>query len=469
MTGFWTVGGKAASDLEDQARRMAATLRNRGPDDSGTWAEPAAGFALGHQRLSILDLSKEGHQPMISHDERFVMAYNGEVYNFPELRRDLEARGHRFHGNSDTEVVLNALAEWGAEAALKRFVGMFALALWDKQDKALLLARDRLGIKPLYWGTSGNALLFGSELKSLRAWPGFSSPLDRDSLALYFRHGFIPAPYSIFRDVQKLEPGTFVRFSSPHKKPVVTTWWSAREAALRGMTNPLRISDGEALEALEGLLGEAVAMRMVADVPLGAFLSGGIDSSTVVALMQAHGSRPVKTFSIGFSEEGFDEAREASKVARHLGTDHTELYLRPAETLALLPSIPEYWDEPFADSSQLPTFMVSRLARREVTVSLSGDGGDELFGGYNRYRRTPAIWKWTRLRVPSQRAPGTGCCAPFPRCSPRDFAMAAEETGSTNWPGFFRMRVPARSTFPSCPAGSGRRISFPEVRSLLLP
>jgi len=343
---------------------------------------------------------------MVSHDGRFVIAYNGEVYNFLDLKKELESLGHRFRGNSDTEVVVNSLAEWGREAALKKFNGMFALALWDRRERKLALARDRLGIKPLYWGLSEGNLLFGSDLKCFRAWPGFCNPLDRNALALFFRHGFVPAPYSIFQGVHKLAPGTLACFHSPGKFSEVE-YWSTREAALRGLEDPLEISSEESVDELERILGEAVSSRMVADVPLGAFLSGGIDSSTIVALMQAHSTRPVKTFSIGFHEKGFNEAKEAKEVASKLGTEHTELYLGPEEVLEIIPSIPEFWDEPFADSSQIPTYAVSRLAGQHVTVSLSGDGGDELFGGYHRYQRTQKLWKYAR-RIPSPLRSGLG-------------------------------------------------------------
>ncbi len=399
LTGFWSMEKRPVHELEGRARRMAETIRHRGPDDSGTWTDQKAGFALGHRRLSILDLSEEGRQPMVSHDGRYVIAYNGEVYNFKELRKELEKQGHLFQGNSDTEVVVNSLAEWGVEDALKKFNGMFALALWDKREKKLVLARDRLGIKPLYWGDSRGDLLFGSELKCFRAWPGFNNALNRNALALFFRHGFIPDPYSVFLGVNKLEPGTFLCFPSPGKH-FKTRYWSTRETALRGLSCPLNISEEDSVEELERILGDSITMRMVADVPIGAFLSGGIDSSTVVALMQSKSTRPVKTFSIGFHEKGFNEAEEAKRVSATLGTDHTELYLLPEEVLRIIPSIPEYWDEPFSDPSQIPTYAVSRLARQQVTVSLSGDGGDELFGGYTRYRRTQKIWKFAQ-RIPA--------------------------------------------------------------------
>jgi len=369
---------------------MGATLAHRGPDDAGTWCDPAAGVALAHRRLAILDLTSEGHQPMVARDGKRVLVYNGEVYNFAELRAELEARGARFRGRSDTEVLLESLALHGVERTLGRLVGMFAFALWDGEARELVLARDRLGIKPLYWGTGaggggdGATLFFASELKALRAHPGFEARLDRDALTLYLRHNYVPAPRSIYVGVQKLPPGCWARVRAPGSVEL-RTYWDARDVARRGLADPRALGYEEAVLELERVLRTAVRDRLVADVPVGAFLSGGIDSSTVVALMQQETGRPVRTFTIGFNEEGFDEAAHGARVARHLGTDHTELYVTSDEARAVVPSIPEHWDEPFSDSSQIPTFLVSRLARQHVTVSLSGDGGDELFGGYPRY------------------------------------------------------------------------------------
>ena len=367
-------------------RSMTDALAHRGPDASGAWTDPEAGIGLGHRRLSILDLSPLGAQPMHSACGRYVMVYNGEVYNHRELRPELEAAGFAFKGSSDTETILAAMAHWGVVPALKRFVGMFAFALWDREERTLTLVRDRLGIKPLYYGRVGGDFVFGSELKALRAHPGFDNALDKDALALYFRHNYIPAPYSAFRDIAKLEPGSVLTLSGPDMEhPRVERWWSAEHAWLQGDAHPFQGSEDEALDELERLLSDAVGLRLLSDVPLGAFLSGGTDSSTVVALMQAQSSRPVKTFSIGFPEERFNEAPHARAVAAHLGCDHTELILTPGDLLDVVPRIPHFWDEPFADSSQIPTYCVSRLARQSVTVSLSGDGGDELFAGYDRY------------------------------------------------------------------------------------
>jgi len=409
IAGVWAAKGGNSEALSASVRRMTDALRYRGPDDEGYFQDETAGLALGHRRLSIIDLSQEGHQPMTSPDGRYVISYNGEVYNFQELRRELEALGFRFRGHSDTEVMLAAFQAWGVEPAVKRFVGMFALAVWDRQSRELLLIRDRLGIKPLYYGWLRGVFLFGSELKALRAYPGFHAEVDRDALCLYLRHNYIPAPRSIYKGIYKLLPGhilTVPQAAAGETGVRIHAYWSVRQAAEAGMRNRFN-SDGEALQALEETLRQAIGCRMIADVPLGAFLSGGVDSSTVVALMQAQSRRPVKTFSIGFREPKYDEAAHARRVAEHLGTDHTELYVTPEEAMAVIPSLPAMFDEPFADSSQIPTFLVSQLARRAVTVSLSGDGGDELFAGYDRYFHAMNIWrKIARLPLPARRALG---------------------------------------------------------------
>jgi asparagine synthase (glutamine-hydrolysing) len=389
ITGFWSRAGEVPEPGE-VARRMADAIAHRGPDDGGSWADPEAGIALGHRRLSIIDLSPEGHQPMVSSGGRYVVAFNGEIFNFAALRAELRAlpagRAPSFRGGSDTEVLLGAVEAWGVHDAVRRFVGMFAFALWDRHERRLHLVRDRLGIKPLFYGWAGHTLLFGSELKALRAHPAFRDEVDPGALALFMRHACVPAPYSIYRGIRKLRPGTILTLRSPGDDPgEPVPYWSALEVARAGAAEPFSGTPAEAVERLDALLREAVSLRMIADVPLGAFLSGGVDSSTVVALMQAQSARPVRTFSIGFRESGYDEAGHAAQVARHLGTDHTELYVTPGEAMAVIPRLPEMYDEPFADESQIPTFLVSRLARREVTVALSGDGGDELFAGYNRH------------------------------------------------------------------------------------
>ena len=376
--------------------RMNDTLHHRGPDDGDVWTDPEAGIGFGHRRLSILDLSPLGRQPMSSACGRWVITYNGEVYNHLDLRRELG--DYPFKSTSDTETILAAVARWGVDRAVGRFIGMFAFGLWDRQERTLYLVRDRVGIKPLYHGVSRGAVLFGSELKALRAFPGFDNPVSRDALALYFRHSCVPGTHCIYEGVRKLAPGSIAAYRPGADEPKIRTFWSARDVWVRGMENPYRGTLDEATDELDRLLGEAVAGRMLSDVPLGAFLSGGIDSSTVVALMQARSSRPVKTFAIGFEEDAFNEADHARAVAAHLGTDHTELILRPKDLLDVVPHIPEFWDEPFADASQIPTYCVSRLAREQVTVSLSGDGGDELFAGYPRYFQMD---KWSLVtRVP---------------------------------------------------------------------
>jgi len=410
-------GGTTRDELSDTVGGMAACVRHRGPDDGGAWVDEEAGVALGHRRLSIVDLSPLGHQPMQSGGGRYVVAFNGEIYNFPALRRELEGRGHRFRGHSDTEVLLAAVEEWGVEAALRRFVGMFAFALWDRAERALFLCRDRMGEKPLYYGWSGGVFLFGSELKALRAHPRWRGEVDRDALALYLRHVYVPGPYSIYRGIRKLQPGNFLRVTADETAPAEPTeYWSLREAAAAGAADPFTGSDAEAVDALDARLRDAVAQQMVADVPLGAFLSGGIDSSTVVALMQAQSATPVRTFSIGVHDRDYDEAEHARAVAAHLGTDHTELYVTSEDALGVIPRLATMYDEPFADSSQIPTFLVAQMARRDVTVSLSGDGGDELFGGYNRYFVGRRVWNRVRgVPRPLRRAMAGGLAAVPPR------------------------------------------------------
>jgi asparagine synthase (glutamine-hydrolysing) len=375
--------------------RMADALAHRGPDDRGVWSDATSGIALGHRRLSILDLSPLGHQPMASTSGRFVVAYNGEIYNFGELRGELA--GHLFRGRSDTEVLLAAFEEWGVEGALPRFNGMFALAVWDTHERALWLARDRFGEKPLYYGRMGHALVFGSELKAVRCFPGFNGEVDRGALAQFMRFGCVPSPACIFQGMRKLPAATFLRLKNDRDiEATPVAYWSLEAVAREGVANRYRGSDGEAVAELGSRLRDAVKLRMVADVPLGAFLSGGVDSSTVVAMMQAGESRKVKTFTIGFEEAEWNEADSARAVATHLGTEHTELYVSAAQAQTIIPRLPSLYDEPFADSSQIPTFLVAQLAREHVTVALSGDAGDELFGGYARYSWAESVWKYLR-------------------------------------------------------------------------
>jgi len=383
--------------MEGAARDMGDRLRHRGPDDADVWVESACGVALSHRRLAIIDLTQQGHQPMVSADQRFIIVFNGEIYNFAQLRAELEERGHRFRGASDTEVMLTAFCEWGVEAALARFNGMFAFGAWDRKSEVLWLARDRLGEKPLYFGWIGRSLVFASELKALRAFPGFQGEIDREALTLFFRFNYISSPYSIFSGIHKLLPGSVLRWQRSDGRERIHRYWSLAEVAKAGAGHLSGSSPDELLVLLEALLSEAVKLRMVADVPLGAFLAGGVDSSLMVALMQRQSPAPVRTFSIGFDDERLNEANHAKRVAQALGTEHTECYLTENDLLDTVAKIPSIYDEPLADSSQIPTYHLACLARRHVTVSLSGDGPDELFGGYPRYvgaLRVAAFSRW---------------------------------------------------------------------------
>jgi asparagine synthase (glutamine-hydrolysing) len=384
---------RSREELAELALRMAAPLRHRGPDDESCWAEAGAGIALGFRRLAILDLSEAGNQPMQSHSGRFVLVFNGEIYNFVELKRDLQQAAGLipFRGHSDTEVLLAGIEHWGVAETCRRANGMFAFAAWDREQRQLWLARDRFGEKPLYYGWRDGVFLFGSELKALRAYPGFSGRIDRNAVSFHLRFNCIPAPYSIYEGVRKMPPASVLRVTGPDAEP--EAYWSMLEVAEQGVRQPFRGSDDEAMEALRTLMLDAVRRRMVADVPLGAFLSGGIDSSLIVSLMQAQSAEPVRTFSVGFNEASHNEAVEAHYVARHIGTEHTELYITAQEALNVIPELPYLYDEPFADSSQIPTYLVSKLARHYVTVALSGDGGDEVFAGYNRHFWSRRVWK----------------------------------------------------------------------------
>jgi asparagine synthase (glutamine-hydrolysing) len=388
IAGFFSPGA-LSPDAAGVARAMGDRLQHRGPDARDEWLDPQAGIALAHRRLAIVDLTPAGAQPMTSADGRWVIVFNGEIYNHPALRRQLEHEGRApaWRGHSDTEVLLAAIVAWGIEAAVRRTVGMFAFALWDRQSRALTLGRDRLGEKPLYYGLQGGVLLFGSELKSLQAHPNYRATIDRGALALLLRLGYVPAPWSIHDGIRKLPAGTLLRLARPadaDAEPVA--YWSARQAAVDGARDPLALDDTEAVDTLDRLLRESIAGQRMADVPLGAFLSGGIDSSTTVALMQAQSGTPVRTFTIGLPDASLDESAAARAIAAHLGTQHTELTITAEEALRVIPRLPTLYCEPFADASQIPTYLVSQLARREVTVALSGDAGDELFGGYDRYR-----------------------------------------------------------------------------------
>ena len=355
--------------------------------------DESAGVGLAHRRLAVVDVTCLGHQPMVSASERYVIVYNGEVYNFTDLRKELGNSGHEFRGHSDTEVILAAIEQWGLENAVTRFVGMFVFALWDRVERKLNIVRDRLGIKPIYYGWVHDTFLFASELKALRIHPSFDSEISRSALALLVRYGYIPTPNSIYKAMHKLRPGIILQTSLASREIKELVYWSAADTARHGLANPFVGNDSEAVEHLEEVLTEAVRSRLVSDVPLGALLSGGVDSSLVVALMQEAGRQPVKTFSIGFSDKDYDEAVYAKEVARQLGTDHTELYVTEQDVRTLIPKLSTLYDEPFGDSSQIPTYLVSQLARRDVTVCLSGDGGDELFGGYDHYLRTRMLWQ----------------------------------------------------------------------------
>jgi asparagine synthase (glutamine-hydrolysing) len=400
-----------ADRLGGLASTMASSLVHRGPDDSGLWVDADAGVALGHRRLAVIELGPGGAQPMVSSGGRWVVAYNGEVYNHVEIRHRLECSGTRFRGGSDTEVLVAAVERWGVDKALDACEGMFAAALWDRRDRHLHLVRDRFGEKPLYYGWVGTLFTFASELKAMCTLPGFAPELDRRAVAGYLRHNCIPAPDTIYRGVRKLLPGHLVTLtgaSTPGRLPEQRCYWSAAEAVERARQRPLSGTDAELTDRLESTLADSVASRMVADVPVGAFLSGGIDSSAIVALMQRHASGRVRTFTIGFADRSFDESAEAAAVAGHLGTDHTAVEISDAEAVEVLSRLPDIWDEPFADVSQIPTYLVSRVARQQVTVSLSGDGGDELFAGYNRHAWLERLWRQaSKVPVRTRRTAGS--------------------------------------------------------------
>ncbi len=385
LSGF--LDSNLGRDGEATLLAMGNRLAHRGPDDSGVWLDAEAGIGLSHRRLAIVDLSAAGHQPMRSMRGRFTLVWNGEIYNHQALRRVLESEGEAPHwrGHSDTETLLACFESWGVVETLKQAVGMFAIALWDADEKKLLLARDRLGEKPLYYGWSKDAFLFGSELKALKDHPRFAADINRAALGDLLRRQYIGGPASIYQGIAKLQPGAVLTVSLAEREPVITPFWSVAEAASIGKATPFSGSDSEAVDALEMLLSDSISLQMMADVPVGAFLSGGIDSSVIVALMQKQATRPIRTFTIGFEEDAFNEAPFAAEVARHIGTDHTEMQISSRDALDVIPLLPTLYDEPLADISQVPTYLVSKLARSQVTVSLSGDAGDELFGGYNTY------------------------------------------------------------------------------------
>ena len=415
IAGFIDGSAVRSSDIDAVAGAMTGSLQHRGPDDAGVWTDREVGVAIGHRRLSIVDLSAAGHQPMVSHDGRYVITFNGEVYGYAALRAELQGRGVSFAGHCDTEVLVESIAADGVEATVPRLIGMFAFAVWDRKQRTLKLVRDRLGIKPLYWGKFAGLFLFGSELKALRAHPGWTPQIDRGAVAQFLRHSHIPAPRTIYDGVHKLEPGTILTLPW-HGAPSISAYWSARDVALKGVANPLEASDDELTDRLEALAVDAVRLRMIADVPLGALLSGGVDSSTVVALMKAANAGPVKTFTVGFGLPGYDESLHAEKIAKHLGTEHHTLTVSSRQALDVIPRLPDWYDEPFADSSQIPTCLISAMTRQHVTVALSGDGGDELFAGYSRYqaaeRYANGVGAWPR---PLRSAAGAAITALSPQ------------------------------------------------------
>lgn len=393
IAGYFTLPrSKSPDQMTAEVTRMTDAIILRGPDDSGAWVDAENGIALGHRRLSILDLSPLGHQPMTSADGRFVIVFNGEIYNFQHLRTELEKHGHTWRGHSDTEIMLAAFSQWGITEATKRFNGMFAFAVWDKEERTLTLGRDRLGEKPLYYGWLGDTFVFASELKAIRALPGFNAAINRDAICAQLRFNYIPDPWCIYEGLHKLPPASHITLKAPAEKPTPQLYWDLRQVIEHSLDHPFTGSESEAIDTFEALLKEAVGMRMVADVPLGAFLSGGVDSSLIVAMMQQQSARPVRTFTIGFDVAEYNEAQYAKEVANHLKTDHTEMYVTGQDALDTIPLMPGLYDEPFSDYSQIPTYLVCKMARQHVTVALSGDAGDELFGGYERYFVGRNLW-----------------------------------------------------------------------------
>ena len=397
---FGVLSSNLPNNVNSLMNNALSTLRHRGPNDSGVWSDLSSGVVLGHTRLSILDLTVAGHQPMVSLSGRYIIIFNGEIYNHQSLRKELQKIKNEFiwKGGSDTETLLACFDTWGVEKTFKKIVGMFAIALWDVKKRKLILSRDRFGEKPLYYGYSSGLFVFSSELKAIKAMPNFHGEINRDALSNYLRYLYVPTPQCIFNGLSKLEAGTWIEISlnqvGNHQLPDPKVYWSALEQAIIGENSPIEFSsDEEAINKLDYLLSSSIKGQMLSDVPLGAFLSGGVDSSTIVALMQSQSKFPVQTFSIGFDEKGFNEAQYAKSVAKHLGTNHTELYVQSQDAIDVIPSLSEIYDEPFADASQIPTYLVSKLAKSSVTVALSGDGGDELFGGYNRYFFANGPWK----------------------------------------------------------------------------
>jgi len=391
MCGFTGVYSENKDNINPRVLSiMSKKIAHRGPDDSGIWIDDSGSVGLAHQRLAVIDLTSAGHQPMYSPSNRFTMVFNGEIYNHQELRKQLDYID--WNGKSDTETLLVCIESWGLDKTLKKINGMFAFALWDSKKRSIHLARDRMGEKPLYYGWQGDGFLFGSELKALKAHPSFQEHIDKESLNLYFRYNYIPSPYSIYKNIYKLSPGSVLTLHQGEKKYKVRKYWSILNTAIQSISNLLTNTEDELVGELDNLIRKSIKQKMLADVHLGAFLSGGIDSSVVVSIMQSLSSKPIKTFTIGFEDEAFDEAKDARLIAKYLGTDHHELYVTPQDVIDVISLLPHLYDEPFSDASQIPTYLVSKLAREKVTVSLSGDGGDELFCGYNRYHITEKLW-----------------------------------------------------------------------------
>jgi len=413
IVGFFTNFGLSKDQLRSKICAMNDTLVHRGPDDSGIWVDMALSIALGHRRLAIQDLSPTGQQPMMSSSGRFHIVFNGEIYNFKEIQHDLIGRGYQFRGSSDTEVLLASVEEWGIELALKKSRGMFAIAIWDQKERELILARDRMGEKPLFYGWIEGAFVFASELKAIRKIFSISMEIDPAATAAFFRFGYVPSPHCIYKNFFKLVPGTYLRISLSQLSTLSDfnplsdngffcpqAYWTLQKSVNDGLLNPI-LDEQEAITQFDSLLQNTLSLHQISDVPLGAFLSGGIDSSLICAVLQAISKSPVKTFTIGFKEKEFDEAPYARSIANYLGTDHHEYYVSASDGLDLIPEISKYWDEPFADVSQIPSLMVARIARQDVTVCLTGDGGDELFCGYNRYFANAALWSMIN-KIPLQ-------------------------------------------------------------------
>ena len=441
IAGFFGGDWSSSADVRSTLLGMAGSLTHRGPDRSDLWSDSDCDIGFAHTRLAIIDLTSAGDQPMHSHSGRYVIIYNGEIYNHMALRAELAADGSApdWNGHSDTETLLAAIDAWGVRGALERAAGMFAFALWDRSERKLILARDRVGEKPLYYGrASDRAFLFASELKALVRYPLFDAEVDRHSLALLLRYNYVPAPRSIYAGISKIRPGTFLTITGGSDEPAEEVYWSASAVAEAGVSDPLNGGDRQVVDELERLLEQAIGQQMIADVPIGAFLSGGVDSATVVALMQKLSHRPVKTFTIGFHEHGYNEAERAKTVAAHLGTDHTELYVTAEELNSVVPRLSAIYDEPLADSSQIPTYLVSALARQQVSVALSGDGGDELFGGYNRYLLTSKLWaKISAVPMPLRRVAARGLTA----VSPAEWTRFGDALGGLlpQWAQFERL------------------------------